>query len=81
MRRAGGVKYAETLLGKTSKLMDQARAESPTGIIPGERREVLAARFKPSFVDCIDAYAADHGINRSDALRLLVIKGLESEGY
>jgi len=42
---------------------------------------MTGVRFRREFIDCIDAYAADHNINRSDALRRLILKGLAAEGY
>lgn len=44
-------------------------------------RKQLQARFDPDVVEAVEAYADDHDISRSEAMRRMLRGGLSAQGY
>ncbi len=62
-------------MAKSSKINSKKRSLMPTS----GRAPHVAARFPPALIDAVNAYAAetDGGITRSEAIRRLIVSGLE----
>jgi len=71
----------ERLTRRAGGIINRARFESM--VKPGGkgRREVISFRLYPEFVATVDFFARERNLSRSDAVRHLLVKGLESEGW
>jgi hypothetical protein len=59
------------------KLYTKKSRGRPTGT---KYSETIPARLEPAIVASLDAWAASHGVSRSEAIRRLVELGLKSKG-